>query len=69
MAFHVAFLNDCYQTASRLNKRNAAESFAEHGFSKKEFDDNEELVDIEEEESPETADDDIFADEVLDDEE
>ena len=46
-----------------------SESFAEHGFSKKEFDDNEELVDIEEEESPETADDDIFADEVLDDEE
>ena len=43
-----------------------SESFAEHGFSKKEFDDNEELVDIEEEESPETADDDIFADEVLD---
>ena len=40
-----------------------SESFAEHGFSKKEFDDNEEL------ESPETADDDIFADEVLDDEE
>ena len=39
-----------------------SESFAEHGFSKKEFDDNEELVDIEEEESPETADDDIFAD-------
>ncbi len=29
-----------------------SESFAEHGFSKKEFDDNEELVDIEEEESP-----------------
>ena len=46
-----------------------SESFAEHGFSKKEFEDNEELVDIEEEESPETADDDIFADEVLDDEE
>ena len=46
-----------------------SESFAEHGFSKKEFDDNEELVDIEEEESPETADDDIFADDVLDDEE
>ena len=46
-----------------------SESFAEHGFSKKEFDDNEELVDIEEEESPETADDDIFADEVLGDEE
>ena len=46
-----------------------SESFAEHGFSMKEFDDNEELVDIEEEESPETADDDIFADEVLDDEE
>ena len=46
-----------------------SESFAEHGFSKKEFDDNEELVDIEEEESLETADDDIFADEVLDDEE
>ena len=36
---------------------------------RKKFDDNEELVDIEEEESPETADDDIFADEVLDDEE
>ena len=36
---------------------------------KERIDDNEELVDIEEEESPETADDDIFADEVLDDEE
>ena len=40
-----------------------------HGFTKQEFDENEELVDVDEEEAPEAADDDFYAEEVLDDEE
>ena len=46
-----------------------SESFAQHGFTKQEFDENEELVDVDEEEAPEAADDDFYAEEVLDDEE
>ena len=46
-----------------------SESFAQHGFTKQEFDENEELVDVDEEEAPEATDDDFYAEEVLDDEE
>ena len=47
------YTSDVYKRQDKDYAFEDSESFAEHGVSKKEFDDNEELVDIEEEESPE----------------